>query len=53
MVASSVGIYLGLDTFTPLKSVSVALIFSGVFLVTRSKAAAAPADPLSVAGQGK
>lgn len=39
IVASCVGIWLGLDTFTPLKVVAVALIFSGVFLVTISKAA--------------
>ncbi len=39
IVASCVGIWLGLDTFTPLKMVAVVLIFSGVFLVTISKAA--------------
>ena len=38
IVASAVGIWLGLDTFGPLKLVAVALIFSGVFLVTISKA---------------
>ena len=38
IVASAVGVWLGLDTFGPLKLVAVALIFSGVFLVTISKA---------------
>lgn len=38
IVASAVGIWLGLDSFGPLKLVAVALIFSGVFLVTISKA---------------
>ena len=37
IVASAVGIWLGLDSFGPLKLVAVALIFSGVFLVTISK----------------
>jgi drug/metabolite transporter (DMT)-like permease len=39
VVASLVGVYLGLDRFTPLKMLAVVLIFLGVFLVTRSKAA--------------
>ena len=39
IVASCVGVWLGLDTFTAGKIVAVALIFSGVFLVTISKAA--------------
>ena len=39
IIASLIGIYLGLDRFTPLKVVAVALIFSGVYLVTISKAA--------------
>lgn len=39
IVASCVGVWLGLDSFTPLKMVAVVLIFSGVFLVTISKAA--------------
>lgn len=39
VIASAVGIYLGLDRFTPVKIVAVALIFSGVYLVTISKAA--------------
>ncbi|MBO5456063.1 MAG: DMT family transporter [Muribaculaceae bacterium] len=39
VVASIVGIYLGLDKFTPTKIVAVILIFSGVYLVTISKAA--------------
>ena len=37
VVASMIGVILGLDHFTPLKIVAVALIFSGVFLVTRAK----------------
>lgn len=37
VIASIVGIVLGLDRFTPLKMCAVALIFAGVFLVTRSK----------------
>ncbi len=39
IVASCVGVWMGLDSFTPLKVVAVVLIFSGVFLVTISKAA--------------
>ena len=39
VVASIVGIYLGLDKFTPTKIIAVILIFSGVYLVTISKAA--------------
>lgn len=39
IVASCVGVWLGLDSFTPLKMLAVVLIFSGVFLVTISKAA--------------
>ncbi len=38
IVASAVGVWLGLDSFGPLKIVAVVLIFSGVFLVTISKA---------------
>lgn len=38
IVASCVGVWLGLDTFGPSKFLAVALIFSGVFLVTISKA---------------
>lgn len=38
IVASLVGVYLGLDSFTPAKFLAVAMIFSGVFLVTKSKA---------------
>lgn len=37
IVASLIGIYLGLDRFTPIKVVAVALIFGGVFLVTVSR----------------
>lgn len=44
VVASIVGIYLGLDRFTPVKIVAVVLIFSGVYLVNISKAAPAPTD---------
>lgn len=39
IVASGVGIYLGLDRFTPAKLLAVALIFTGVYLVTQSKSA--------------
>ena len=38
IVASAVGLYLGLDRFTPMKVVAVVLIFSGLYLVTISKA---------------
>lgn len=37
IVAASVGIWLGLDRFTLLKAIAVALIFSGVWLVTVSR----------------
>ncbi len=46
IVASCVGIWLGLDSFNFGKVIAVVLIFSGVFLVTISKAAPQP----SVAG---
>lgn len=36
IVATCVGLYMGLDVFTPLKAVAVALIFAGVYLVTVS-----------------
>ncbi len=39
IVASLVGVYLGLDRFTPIKIFAVVLIFSGVYLVAISKAA--------------
>ena len=39
IVASCVGMWLGLDSFNVSKVIAVALIFSGVFLVTISKAA--------------
>lgn len=39
IIASIIGVYLGLDRFTPVKVVAVILIFSGVYLVTISKAA--------------
>lgn len=38
IVATAVGICLGLDRMTPLKALAILLIFSGVFLVTKSKA---------------
>ncbi len=38
IVATAVGIYLGLDHITPIKIVAVALIFTGVFMVTTSRA---------------
>lgn len=34
IVATYVGLALGLDTFTPLKALAVALIFAGIYLVT-------------------
>lgn len=40
IVASIVGVCLGFDKFTAMKIVAVALIFSGVYLVSISKAAA-------------
>ena len=39
IVATITGIALGLDRFTPLKGLAIVLIFSGVWLVTVSKAA--------------
>lgn len=38
VVASLLGVWLGLDRFTPLKLVAVLLIFTGVFVVTTSRA---------------
>ena len=38
IVASAVGICLGLDTFTPVKILAVALVFGGVWMVTISRA---------------
>ena len=38
VVATITGVCLGLDTFTPLKALAIVLIFSGVWLVTISKA---------------
>lgn len=40
VVATSVGIWLGLDRFTLLKGIAVVLIFSGVWLVTVSRSKA-------------
>jgi drug/metabolite transporter (DMT)-like permease len=48
IVASIVGICLGLDTFTPLKVMAIVLVFSGVWLVTISKAR--PQGPAPVDG---
>jgi drug/metabolite transporter (DMT)-like permease len=39
IVASLVGVCLGLDRFTPIKIGAVALIFTGVYLVAISRAA--------------
>ena len=44
IVASLVGVYLGLDRFTLVKALAVVLIFSGVFLVTKSRAAKSDAE---------
>lgn len=44
VVAMCVGIWLGLDNFTPVKAVAVALIFGGVYLVTISRARQVSAD---------
>lgn len=41
IVATITGIALGLDIFTPIKGVAIILIFSGVWIVTISKAKAA------------
>lgn len=40
IVATAIGIYLGLDRFTPLKAVAIVLIFAGVYLVTISRSLA-------------
>lgn len=40
IVATLTGICLGLDIFTPMKGLAMALIFSGVWLVTKSRARA-------------
>lgn len=45
IVASCVGLYLGLDRFTPMKALAVVLIFGGVYLVTISKARQPEAEP--------
>lgn len=42
IVASAVGVFLGLDRFTPVKMVAVVLIFGGVYLVTISRAKGQP-----------
>lgn len=44
IVATMVGIYLGLEVFTTSKIIAVVLIFSGVYLVTISKAAPSEKD---------
>lgn len=38
VVATCVGLWLGLDRFTPMKALAVLLIFTGLYLVTISKA---------------
>ena len=38
IVATITGVCLGLDVFTPIKALAIALIFAGVWLVTISKA---------------
>lgn len=38
IVASLVGVYIGMDNFPPVKILAVVLIFTGVFLVSKSKA---------------
>lgn len=38
IVATAIGIYMGFDHFTALKTIAVVLIFTGVYLVTISKA---------------
>lgn len=45
IVASAIGIAMGLDSFTPLKALAVVLVFGGVFLVNISNAAPSPATP--------
>lgn len=40
IVATGVGLYMGLDTFSALKGVAIVLIFSGLYLVTISKSRA-------------
>lgn len=51
VVASMIGITLGLDRFTPMKAVAVALIFSGVYLVTISKARNSGPTPAEATGE--
>lgn len=46
IVASVVGVWLGLDSFTFIKIIAVMLIFTGVFLVTISKAMEQPTQPV-------
>ncbi|MDE5918542.1 MAG: hypothetical protein K2H05_03405, partial [Duncaniella sp.] len=41
IVATTTGIILGLDVFTIYKGIAIVLIFTGVYLVTISKAAVA------------
>lgn len=56
VVATSIGIWMGLDVMTPVKAVAVAMIFSGVLLVNLSKAARhntpTPVDG-EVSGEGR
>lgn len=39
IVATTIGIWMGLDVMTPVKAIAVAMIFGGVLLVNLSKAA--------------
>lgn len=56
VVATSIGIWMGLDVMTPVKAVAVAMIFSGVLMVNLSKAARhnspTPVDD-KVSGEGR
>lgn len=47
VVATAVGIWLGLDNFTFLKGIAVVLIFSGVWLVTVSRSLSTDRSPQS------
>lgn len=48
IVATTVGIWLGLDRFTVLKGIAVVLIFSGVWLVTVSRSLSSDRSSQSV-----
>lgn len=49
IVATLIGVYLGLDTFTAWKAVAVVLIFTGVYLVTISRSR----DDSAVSGESR